>query len=1024
MTRLLTIAAVILSAVCMRAEQPIKVACIGNSITYGFNVENREMMNYPAQLQRMLGEGYVVGNFGRSGATLLKHGHRPYVMQPEWKSAKEFTPDIAVIHLGINDTDPRNWPEFGDEFVSDYKAIIDTLRIINPDVRVLVARLTPLNAKHYRFKSGTRIWRLLVQEAIENVAKATGAEVIDFNIPLRDRQNLMPDGIHPNAEGATLLAQTAYSGITGNYGGLKLPAIYQSGMVMQRNRYLPIAGTADAGSQITLTLGGATYRTIANNRGQWLVTAAPLVAGPSYAMTVTDGKDTIHLTDILAGELWIASGQSNMEFPLNSSINSLPDIESSADPMLRIYDMKPIDRTNDVVWSDSIIEQNNKLKQFHSTKWQQISPTNAGELSAVAYYFARQLRDSLQVPVGVISNAIGGSPTESWVDINTLEAEMPEILVNWQTNDYVQKWVQDRSIKNIGKHKDSLHPYKPAYLFSSAIRPLGQLPIAGVIWYQGESNAHNAEVYERLFSMLVNSWRKHFCNDSLPFYFVQLSSINRPSWPAFRNKQRLLSKKIPNIYMAVSSDVGDSLDVHPRNKRPVGQRLARQALVNTYGFSRLTPSGPEPVKAESVNGRIILTMTNANGMHTSDGNVPATFEVAEIDGLYHPAQATIIDNKIVLYNMNVKLPRFVRYGWQPFTRANLVNSDNLPTSTFKLQVDNADDFLIESGMECGVSAPFAGMIGQQVIMAGGCNFPTDPMAPTSQKKFYKGIYAADSATMQWQRIGSLPQPMAYGATASTPDGLVLIGGTSATQSLNTVYLLSIVNGNVDIRQLPSLPCTIDNMAAAAIGNKIYVVGGNVNGTPSRQLIMLDLDAASPQWKTLKQLPGNPRVQPAMAATNDRLWLWGGFAPKHDNHQASLEVDGLCYNPADNKWTTLPAPTNSDGVTLSTGGGAACTLSDGRIAVCGGVNKDVFLEALRNQAPDYLQHPIEWYAFNPSILLFDPATLLWHVFDTTPEAARAGAAIVAGSQCDFFLLGGELKPRIRTSQTLHVNISQQ
>lgn len=156
MKRLTILLPLLLAALLLPAREPVRVACIGNSITFGYLLNDPATESYPSQLQEMLGEGYEVGNFGRSGATLLRHGHRPYVEQPEWRGALDFRPDIAVIHLGVNDTDPRNWVHYGDEFIGDYLAIIDTLRQQNPDVRIILANLTPIGAQHYRFRSGTR----------------------------------------------------------------------------------------------------------------------------------------------------------------------------------------------------------------------------------------------------------------------------------------------------------------------------------------------------------------------------------------------------------------------------------------------------------------------------------------------------------------------------------------------------------------------------------------------------------------------------------------------------------------------------------------------------------------------------------------------------------------------------------------------------------------------------------------------------------------------------------------------------
>lgn len=1010
----------------LSAAAKIRVACIGNSITYGLTLEDPSTESYPAQLQRMLGDDYDVGNFGRSGATLLRQGHRPYTETPEFRSALDFKADIAVIHLGVNDTDPRDWPLYGDRFVSDYVALIDSLRTSNPQMRILIARLTPIGARHHRFRSGTRQWLREIQGQIHLIADATDAEVIDFDRPLRHRQNLMPDAVHPNAEGALLLAETVRGAVTGRYGGLSLPAVYQSGMVMQRDRYLPLRGKADAGSEITVRIDGQIHRTRANNRGDWSVTLRPLTAGGPYEMTVSDGAKTLIYTDILAGEVWLASGQSNMTFTLYADSEAKDVIPSSADSGLRFYDMKPIAYTNPGQWPDSILDATDRLKHFLPAKWTAAAPENAGDQSAVAYYFARQLRDSLRVPVGVISNAIGGAPCESWIDVTTLEDNMPEILIDWRGNDYLQPWVQQRAGENIGPdRKNSRHPYEPGYLFAAGMLPLGHYPVRGVIWYQGESNAHNTMLHEQLFPMWVGSMRDYFADSRMPIIYAQLSSIDRPSWPAFRDSQRRMEQAIADVYMAVTSDVGDSLDVHPRLKRPVGERMGRQALHNIYGFASLTPCGPRPTAVRAMGNSLIITFDNARGLSTSDVREPATFEVASIDGIYRPAKAEIIsENEIKVYNMDINRPRYVRYGWQPFTRANLVNGEGLPASTFKMESSDTDTEP-ESGIECGVSAPMAGMAGGRLIMAGGCNFPVDPLGATSQKKFYRGIYAADPATMQWQRIGSLPQPTAYGQSVAIAEGIVMIGGTPEGVATDAVSLLKIENGNPEIIPLPSFPGTIDNMSAAAIGHKIYVAGGNLNGKPSAELFMLDINDTSAGWRKLRHMPGNPRVQPVMAAAESPsgetcLYLWGGFAPRHDGKEPTLELGGLRYNPTKNKWTAVEGTTDNEGTPLSVGGGAACTLSDGRIAVAGGVNKDVFLDALRNQAPDYLQHPVEWYRFNPNILVFDPSTEQWNVELTTPDAARAGAAMVAGQDHDLYLIGGEVKPRIRTAETYYLN----
>ncbi len=997
----------------------IKVACVGNSITYGYGQADsvRGTTSYPSRLQAMLGDDYEVGNFGHSGATLLRKGHRPYNKLPEYKNAIEMDADIVVIHLGVNDTDPRDWPEYGDEFVHDYSMLIDSLRAGRADRRIMIARLTPLKATHPRFRTGTRDWRLLEQKAIEDIARVNNVELIDFNVPLRDRQDLLYDGIHPNAEGYDILAKTVYGAITGLHGGLQLPNYYQSGMVLQRHRPLTIRGKADTGSKVELTLDGITYPATADIAGDWQVTTAPLADG-SYTMTVTDGKKTITLTDILAGEVWIASGQSNMEFPLASAVGSADVIASSTDPLLRFYDMRPIARTDNVEWTPEQLRAIDTLGHYVPATWAIVSPENAGKLSAVAYFFGKELRDSLKVPVGIISNAVGGSTTESWIDVNTLEAEMPEDLINWRRNDYIQPWAQGRADKNApAPHR---HPYEPSYLFSAGIRPLGSPDIAGVIWYQGESNAHNTDIWAKLFPMLVDSWRREFRQPELPFCFVQLSSINRPSWPTFRDRQRILANELDGVYMAVSSDQGNPTDVHPRNKRPIGHRVALQALHNVYGYDSLVPAGPVPVKAVADrNGKVTVSFDNAGGLTTSDGKEPVLFETAETEGVYFPAVAVIDGNTVVLTSDKVSKPHYVRYGWQPYSTSNLINADSLPATTFKIPIDNMNElYEIETGYERGVSAAYAGrMPDGTIIVAGGCNFPCDdPLAAGAQKKFYKGIYSVNPTTFDLTRIGSLPVASAYGAAVTVPTGIVLIGGTAESGNLTDCCLLK---PDMTTEALPALPKSIDNMAAAAIGNTVYVAGGNLDGKPSNELYALDLADTSKGWKKLRSMPGNPRVQPVMAASDGKLYLWGGFAGRHDGHEPTLELDGLVYDPAKNKWSEVEGPATTEGVKIATGGAAATTLTDGRIAVAGGVNKDVFLAALINQAPDYLLHPIAWYNFNPRILVFDPKTGAWTVGQPDPMNARAGANMIAGDNNDFYLFGGELKPRIRTPRTLNI-----
>lgn len=416
-----------------------------------------------------------------------------------------------------------------------------------------------------------------------------------------------------------------------------------------------------------------------------------MAAGTNYTLTIrcltstSSVSSEITYKNIAFGEVWLCSGQSNMVFRVDQSIeDEQNEIKAylATNPDIRLFNEKCNWLTNDYEWPETALDSVNRLMHFTPAKWEMCNGQNTTEFSAVAFQFGKMLSDSLNVPIGLILNAVGGSPAEAWIDRKTLEFEFPDMLYNWKDSDFIQQWVRDRAKKNIAKSANKLqrHPYEPCYLFESGILPLQGCAIKGVIWYQGESNAHNIETHEKLFPLLVQSWRNCF-GENLPFYFVQLSSHDRPSWPAFRNSQRLLMNQLENTGMAVCSDFGDKYDVHPRHKKAVGQRLARWALHDLYGFD-VIPSGPLFKSIETKDNAIFISFDYAEGLHASDGKALRTFEIAEQEGQFVSANAEIVGNQVKVWNDSIQNPRFVRYGWQPTTDANLVNGDGLPASTF------------------------------------------------------------------------------------------------------------------------------------------------------------------------------------------------------------------------------------------------------------------------------------------------------------------------------------------------------
>lgn len=676
------------------AQEKIKVACIGNSVTYGFKHKEPAKTSYPTQLQQLLGNGYEVRNFGHSGATLLSKGHRPYINLPEYNAALKFAPDIAIIHLGLNDTDPRNWPNYRDEFYSDYTAIIEQLRKSNPDAncKIYICRMSPIFHWHRRFKSGTRDWYWQIQEVIEEIAGDYDIELIDLSRYLYHRPDLMPDALHPDEEGAGIIAKQVYSAITNDYGGLSLPAIYSDNMVIQRDKPFIVKGTANTGDKVTVKLGKQKAKAVANDWGEWETTFAPMEAdGRSYTLTVECGKQKLTYHNIVVGEVWLCSGQSNMAFMVKETSHSEQSLANVDGKDIRLYDMKPRVLTNNVEWDSIDLVRLNNHDYFLPTSWQMQNRQNVGDFSAVAYHFGSMLADSLGVPVGLICNAVGGAPAEAFIDRKTLEFHpvLVDILYNWKENDMIQDWCRGRAKQNIAKSITPLqrHPYEPCYLYETGIMPITHYPIRGAVWYQGESNAHNIELHEVIFPTLVDSWRRTWNDAEMPFYFVQLSGINRPSWPHFRDSQRRLAAAIPHCDFAVSSDKGHPTDVHPKEKAPVGERLARLALNQTYGMSHIAQHGPTPVSARIVDGKTIIEFGEAIELKTSDGKPLRGLETAgrtgEFSKINDDRKAIIEGNRIII---DTAVHR-VRYAWKPFTDANLVNEANLPASTFEIMVE-------------------------------------------------------------------------------------------------------------------------------------------------------------------------------------------------------------------------------------------------------------------------------------------------------------------------------------------------
>lgn len=667
----------------------VKVACIGDSVTAGYLLTNPSTESYPSQLQLLMGDQYKVGNFGHSGATLLKKGHNPYFKTKEFTDVMAFSPDIAIIHLGLNDTDPRNWPNYKGEFEADYSWLIDELKKQNPEVKIFICRMTPLFNDHRRFKSGSRDWYWQIQGHIPTIAKANQVGLIDFHEKLFHRPELFPDALHPTKEGAAILAQTVYENITQDFGGLKLASPFSDNMVLQRNKPIVVYGTANGGDLVEIIFNQQKSTAIVDKFGKWKVSFPALSSGGTYQMTVKCKDKSIVLKNIVIGDVWFCSGQSNMLFELKKSKNGKEEAkQSNANSNIRLFNSKILRDTDDTAWDSITIAKTNQL-EFFSGKWAVCDSITAKDFSAIAYYFGKKIALEENVPVGLIQVAVGGSPIESWIDRYTLEHDdkVVDVLTNWRKSDFMMPWVRERAnvnLKNATNTKQR-HPYDPCYNFEAGINTFTEFPIKGVLWYQGESNAHNVELYEYLMPVMVKNWRKAW-GYNFPFYYVQLSSIERPTWPEFREVQNKLQKQIPNSGMAVSMDYGDPTNVHPINKKEVADRLSLLALRYTYNRP-VKANGPLALKAIQKNENIIVSFSFAEQLSTADKKELIGFEIVTEKGKHIDANASIVKNQVLISIPKGEKIKAVLYAWKPYTQANLVNEAGLPCSTFKLEVN-------------------------------------------------------------------------------------------------------------------------------------------------------------------------------------------------------------------------------------------------------------------------------------------------------------------------------------------------
>lgn len=469
---------------------------------------------------------------------------------------------------------------------------------------------------------------------------------------------------------------------------LQIALVFSDHMVLQRNQPIAIYGSAAAGEQLSVSFAGQSRSVSANAAGKWNAVFPPQQAGGPWDIRVTGAGSEMRVQDVLIGDVWLCSGQSNMDFALKGAHGGQEEIgKGQFNPHIRLMKYGSTAPGGNLAWDSVMLEKVNRFEVYQG-QWKMPDAASVASFSAVAYYFGKKIAAGTAVPIGLIQVALGGSPTESWIDSAVLarDGRFADMLRDWEHSAQVMEWCRQRADENTQHARSGAqrHTFMPGYNFRAGIEPFTAFPITGVIWYQGESNVHDVALHEALFETLVKSWRARWGRE-FPFYFVQLSSIQRASWPEFRDSQRRLAARIPATGMAVSHDLGDSLDVHPTCKKEIGERLASRALHDVYRL-KVQPEGPVIRRVARVGNILELHFASAKKLQTL-GHQPLTgFELVDAAGRRVTASAEIFRKRVRIHVPANMRPVAVLYAYQPFSRASLCNEADLPASTFSISI--------------------------------------------------------------------------------------------------------------------------------------------------------------------------------------------------------------------------------------------------------------------------------------------------------------------------------------------------
>ncbi len=496
--------------------------------------------------------------------------------------------------------------------------------------------------------------------------------------------------------------------------GLSLPKVFQDHMVMQAGKPLQVFGTSRSCVEVSVTLGGELKSVLANKQGRWrAVFASRRSSFKPISLQVIAENESISLEDILIGDVWLCAGQSNMEWPVSASLNKTIALKNAGQSRIRLCNLVGAARGSGGAYVAGDFEKLHPSR-FMNGKWLRATANSVSSFSAVGWYFGRALENGLgastkesSTPIGLINVAIGGAPTESWIDQESLrsESELKDLVTgDWLENQLLGEFCRTRGHQNLlpgiqaGENvlSDDVgpnHSFKPGFMWAAAIRPLLPFSIRGVLWYQGESNAENlnrVQQHDQLFRLLVEDWRRRW-NDKLPFFVVQLPAMKRDFWPHFRESQRKVAAEMEGVECVTTLDTGHRSNVHPPHKKVIGERSAQLAMGKVYGRSRERYSAPAMESTRRTGNAIEMTF-GPEGIEliSKDGNPLRHFEVAGNDKEFFPAIAKLEKNRVTVSSQNVSRPEHLRYAFVPYPEppVNLYSKSGYPVSPLVLELSD------------------------------------------------------------------------------------------------------------------------------------------------------------------------------------------------------------------------------------------------------------------------------------------------------------------------------------------------